>query len=255
MTFPNTDRARISQSLDEVFQQDLELQKILSAGASVQGERKRLDDSSAMPWELSRENAHLRGIGFGLEEITISEVAGVRACFVAENAASNLKTEEAEHERFMRYWNEVRNRKPDIGNIFFYGGNGCGKTTCLSLIARAFYRAHYDPRYGISHVRMKFVKCWRMLEDLAAHGCEDDSVYLTVPILFLDDIDRDYTGHRRALFQGVMDERKRNWPKLWTGQTSALNAEVEYPKLYPHDYSRTTGSKHHVFVLQDYDFR
>lgn len=192
---------------------------------------------------IERENKILLEYGFGFYDVQ-------NACI--ENMQNAFSP------RYMiimqSYLNDL-SRNLRLGTpVSFLGANGSGKTNGMATLTRQIIKKYYDPSAGMNgRVRMSIMMtpCYSMIEDYLENALGEENIYTVVNLLLIDDVDRDYTGHRRAAFQSIIAARAREQGKPFF-LTTAMN-DNEFAAQFPHVYSRLkTGI---VLKTKDQDLR
>lgn len=177
---------------------------------------------------VERENKILLEYGFGYYDVQNAFIDNMQNAF---------------NPRYMiilqSYLNEL-NRNLKIGTpVSFLGSNGSGKTNGMATLTRQIVRKYYDPGAGMNgRVRMSIMMtpCYSMIEDYLENALGEENIYTVVRLLLIDDVDRDYTGHRRAAFQSIISARARAQGKPFF-LTTAMN-DNEFAAQFPHVFSR-----------------
>lgn len=147
--------------------------------------------------------------------------------------------EQKEVDKFKIYLTELKKNISLGVPVSFFGSNGSGKTNGMAALARQIIYRYWEKNSGIDGrvgISMLLTTCYSMIEDIVANELSDENIYTVVRLLMIDDVDRDYTQHRKAAFQSVIAARSRQIGKPFF-LTTALSYQ-EFSANFPHVYSR-----------------
>jgi hypothetical protein len=176
---------------------------------------------------VERENEILKKIGFGFYDI--------QQAFIENLAKSYDRNYVKIFESYLAAFD--RNLKTGTA-VSFFGANGSGKTNGMATMAREIIRRRFNPNLGVDgrvDLSIMFTTCYAMIEDYLGNNLGNDNIYSVVRLLMIDDVDRDYTGHRRSAFQFIIGERARYGKPFFI--TTALSNN-EFAAQFPHAFSR-----------------
>lgn len=177
---------------------------------------------------VDRENDILQKIGFGFYDIQQAFIERLR------------KSYDEKYFRVFESYLAALDKNIEAGvAVSFFGANGSGKTNGMATMAREIIRRRFNPELGINgrvDLSILFTPCYQMIEDYLENNLGSDNVYSVVKLLMIDDVDRDYTGHRRAAFQSIIGERSRQAGKPFFITTALTNNE--FATQFPHAFSR-----------------
>lgn len=192
---------------------------------------------------IEKENKILLDIGFGYYDIQNAFIEKMQKAYDARHMII-----------FNSYLNDLDAKLRVGAPVSFFGANGSGKTNGMATMTRQVVKKYYDPSAGTDgrvKLSMIMTTCYSMIEDYLENGLGEENIYTFVRLLLIDDVDRDYTGHRRTAFQSIIAARSREQAKPFFLTTAMTNEE--FAAQFPHVFSRLkTGI---VLKTKDCDLR
>lgn len=204
----------------------------------------KTQDNGALKLDETRENKLLGEIGYGSREIEKAHKQIVLTCFEHEkqNKPQGHLTRREKFEIFL-------GQRPIRQSVFFFAGNGSGKTTCMACVDRENVRYFYSEDDGCLRINVKMIKADVLIEKVLKDEKDPDAWYARIPRLSVDDIKPD-TEHRRNALAWLFDERTRKG--LLTNGTTRMLPRI-FEEQYQDIYSRLKYG--YVFTLLENDHR
>ena len=185
-------------------------------------------DTKSPVLSIDRENEMLQKIGFGFYDIQHAFIDRLKKSYTSN------------YVKVFESYLAALDKNIEAGvAVSFFGINGSGKTNGMATMTREIIRRRFNPELGVDgrvDLSILFTPCYLMIEDYLENNLGGDNVYAVVKLLMIDDVDRDYTGHRRAAFQSIIGERSRQAGKPFFITTALTNNE--FAAQFPHAFSR-----------------